>query len=214
MVAIYTSTQKATGIQEQALAYSTDGGLTWTKYSGNPVLNINSQNFRDPKVFWYAPSHRWLMVVARSDLRQVEFYSSPDLKNWTYLSDFGPAGSITGVWECPDLFPLKVDRNPHRTKWVLVVNVNPGAPAGGSGTQYFVGQFDGTQVRAQMPARLGDSTHQEVTDLGSQQRQLIRIELAQIGRAANPMQNRSHGVQDSRSHWSTASSMVTDPPAP
>ncbi len=152
MVAIYTSAQKATGIQEQALAYSTDGGLTWTKYSANPVLNINSQNFRDPKVFWYAPSHRWLMVVARSDLRQVEFYSSPNLKNWTYLSDFGPAGSITGVWECPDLFPLKVDGNPHRTKWVLVANVNPGAPAGGSGTQYFVGQFDGTHFTSDEPA--------------------------------------------------------------
>ncbi|HEX4671159.1 MAG TPA: GH32 C-terminal domain-containing protein [Solirubrobacteraceae bacterium] len=150
LVAVYTSTQKATGIQEQALAYSTDGGLTWTKYAGNPVLNINSQNFRDPKVFWYAPRHQWLMVVARSDLHKVEFYSSPNLKHWTYLSDFGPAGAIGGLWECPDLFPLRVDRT-HETKWVLVVNVNPGAVAGGSGTQYFVGRFDGTHFISDEP---------------------------------------------------------------
>jgi levanase len=149
LVAIYTSTQKATGIQAQALAYSTDGGQTWTKYAGNPVLNLNSQNFRDPKVFWYAPSHRWMMVVARSDLHQVQFYSSPDLKHWTHLSDFGPAGATIGVWECPDLFPLT--RKDGTTKWVLVVNVNPGSIAGGSGTQYFVGSFNGTRFVSDGP---------------------------------------------------------------
>ena len=143
LVAVYTSDQKATGIQEQALAYSLDGGLTWTKYSGNPILNVNSQNFRDPKVFWYAPDHEWMMVVARSDIHEVQFYSSPDLKTWTYLSEFGPAGATGGQWECPDLYPLDVNGNPRETKWVLVVNVNPGSYAGGSGTQYFVGQFNG-----------------------------------------------------------------------
>lgn len=143
LVAVYTSDQKATGIQEQALAYSLDGGLTWTKYSGNPILNVNSQNFRDPKVFWYAPDHEWMMVVARSDIHEVQFYSSPDLKTWTYLSEFGPAGATGGQWECPDLYPLAVNGNPRETKWVLVVNVNPGSYAGGSGTQYFVGQFNG-----------------------------------------------------------------------
>ncbi len=143
LVAIYTSAQKATGIQEQALAYSTDGGLTWTKYAGNPVLNINSQNFRDPKVFWYAPGHDWVMALALSDQHKVSVYTSTDLKNWTHQSDFGPAGATGGVWECPNLFPLDVDGNPANQKWVLVVGLNPGAIAGGSGDQYFVGSFDG-----------------------------------------------------------------------
>ncbi|MGW2618321.1 GH32 C-terminal domain-containing protein [Streptomyces sp. NPDC001500] len=143
LVAVYTSAQKATGRQEQALAYSTDGGATWKKYSGNPVLDIGSANFRDPKVFWYAPTKSWLMAVALSDQHKIAFYSSPDLEHWTHLSDFGPAGATGGVWECPDLFPLPVDGDPKKTKWVLAVNLNPGGIAGGSGAQYFVGDFDG-----------------------------------------------------------------------
>jgi fructan beta-fructosidase len=149
LVAVYTSQQKASGLEEQALAYSTDGGTTWTKYG--VVLNVNSQNFRDPKVFWYAAGNEWMMVVARSDLREVQFYSSPDLKNWTYLSSFGPTGSITGVWECPDLYPLEVNGNPRDVKWVLAVNVNPGSVNGGSGTQYFTGQFTGTKFVSDSP---------------------------------------------------------------
>jgi fructan beta-fructosidase len=152
LVAIYTSTQKATGTQEQALAYSTDGGLTWTKYAGNPVLDINSVNFRDPKVFWYAPGRRWEMVLALSDQRKVSIYTSPDLKHWSHQSDFGPAGAIGGVWECPNLFPLDVDGNPADQKWVLMVGLNPGAIAGGSGDQYFVGSFDGTTFTSDNPA--------------------------------------------------------------
>lgn len=104
LVAIYTSVDKVTGKQSQALAYSTDGGRTFTKYAGNPVLDIGSSNFRDPKVFWYEPGHEWLMTVALSDQHKVSFYSSPDLKHWKHLSDFGPAGAAGGVWECPDLF--------------------------------------------------------------------------------------------------------------
>ncbi|MFJ8364288.1 GH32 C-terminal domain-containing protein [Streptomyces sp. NPDC093984] len=150
MVAVYTSQQKATGKQEQALAYSTDGGTTWKKYSGNPVLDIDSTNFRDPKVFWYAPTHSWLMAVALSDQRKVSFYSSPDLKKWTHLSDFGPAGATGGVWECPDLFPLPVDGNPKKTKWVLVVGTQ--SIAGGTGTQYFTGDFDGKKFTSDDPA--------------------------------------------------------------
>ncbi len=143
LVAIYTSAQKATGIQEQALAYSTDGGNTWTKYAGNPVLNLNSTNFRDPKVFWYAPTKSWVMVVALSDQHKVSIYTSQNLKSWTHQSDFGPAGATGGVWETPTLVPLNVDNNPKKPKWVLVVGINPGGIAGGSGDQYFVGQFDG-----------------------------------------------------------------------
>ncbi|MEY9934367.1 fructan beta-fructosidase [Catenulispora sp. GP43] len=143
LVAIYTSAYKATGKQAQSLAYSLDGGTTWTRYSGNPVLDLGSQNFRDPKVFWYQPTHSWLMTVALSDQHKVSFYTSKDLKSWTHLSDFGPAGAVGGAWECPDLFPLPVDGDPARTKWVLVVGTNPGAVAGGSGVQYFVGDFNG-----------------------------------------------------------------------
>ena len=144
MVAIYTAADKATGKQSQALAYSTDKGRTFTKYSGNPVLDIGSNNFRDPKVFWYEAGHEWLMSAALSDQHKVTFYSSPDLKTWTHLSDFGPAGATGGAWECPDLFPLPDPANPGKQKWVLTVNLNPGGIAGGSGVQYFTGSFDGT----------------------------------------------------------------------
>ncbi|MGO4585731.1 GH32 C-terminal domain-containing protein [Arthrobacter sp. 2RAF6] len=144
MVAIYTAANKTSGNQSQALAYSTDGGQTFTKYSGNPVLDIGSNNFRDPKVFWYAPGNEWLMTAALSDQQKVTFYSSPDLKQWTHLSDFGPAGATGGPWECPDLFPLPDPSDPTKQKWVLIVNLNPGGVAGGSGSQYFTGNFDGT----------------------------------------------------------------------
>jgi levanase len=137
LVAVYTSSQKASGIQQQALAYSTDGGTTWTKYTGNPVLNIGSHNFRDPKVFWYEPTKSWRMVVALSDQHKVAIYSSPNLKNWSLLSEFGPAGVTSAVWECPDLFPMYLDDNNQDIKWVLTVNVAGKA-------QYFVGNFNGT----------------------------------------------------------------------
>ena len=145
MVAVYTSAPKTGGKQAQSLAYSTDRGRTWTKYAGNPVLDIGSAEFRDPKVQWYAPTKSWLMAVALATERKIRFYSSTDLKSWVALSDFGPAGAVGGVWECPDLFPLQVDGDPRKTKWVLVVSINPGGIAGGSAAQYFVGDFDGTR---------------------------------------------------------------------
>ena len=146
MVAIYTAAKPDD--QEQALAYSTDRGRTWTRYSGNPVLDIEDREFRDPKVFWYAPEKKWVMAVVRAVARRVELYSSPDLKHWTFMSDFGPANAVGGVWECPDLFPLQVDGDPTKTKWVMVVNLNPGGIQGGSAGQYFVGDFDGTRFSA------------------------------------------------------------------
>lgn len=143
MVAVYTRVPKAGGHQSQALAYSTDRGRTWTKYAANPVLDIGSGEFRDPKVQWYAPTRSWLMAVVLATERKVRFYSSKDLKSWAPLSDFGPAGAVGGVWECPDLFELPVDGKPGKRKWVLVVSLNPGGIQGGSATQYFVGDFDG-----------------------------------------------------------------------
>ncbi len=148
LVAVYTRYDKATRVQSQALAYSTDAGRTWTKYAGNPVLDIGSTEFRDPKVFWYEPDRRWIMAVALPVEHKIAFYGSGDLKRWEHLSDFGPANAVGGVWEVPDLFELPVDGDPDRTKWVLVVNLNPGSVAGGSGAQYFLGDFDGVRFRA------------------------------------------------------------------
>lgn len=151
LVAIYTSAYEAAhptlaGVQAQSLAYSLDNGYTWTKYEGNPVLDRNSSNFRDPKVFRYEgdAGTYWVMVAVEAVDHKVVLYRSDDLKAWTYLSDFGPANSVGGIWECPDLFELPVDGDASQSKWVLVVNLNPGAVAGGSGGQYFVGDFDGT----------------------------------------------------------------------
>ncbi|MEU6912351.1 GH32 C-terminal domain-containing protein [Streptomyces olindensis] len=148
MVAIYTSAYKDSGKQAQSLAYSTDRGRTWTKYQGNPVIDLGSKDFRDPKVQWYAPARSWLMTVSLSAERKVQFYSSKNLKDWDLLSEFGPAGATGGVWECPDLFPLAVDGDKNNVKWVLVVNINPGGIAGGSAAQYFVGDFDGKKFTA------------------------------------------------------------------
>ncbi len=149
MVAIYTSAYKNGGKQAQSLAYSTDRGRTWTKYQGNPVIDIGSNNFRDPKVQWHAPTKSWLMTVSLSAEHKVQFYSSKNLKDWKLLSEFGPAGATGGVWECPDLFPLAVDGDKDNIKWVLVVNINPGGIAGGSAAQYFIGDFDGEKFTAE-----------------------------------------------------------------
>lgn len=147
MVAIYTShyTLDDDSIdQAQSLAYSTDGGETWTKYEGNPVLEHEDPDFRDPNVFWYEPDETWIMAVALPTQHKVQFYASDDLKEWRHLSDFGPAGGTDGIWECPALFRVPVEGEPDSTRWVLQVDLNPGSVAGGSGGQYFVGDFDGT----------------------------------------------------------------------
>ncbi len=141
LVGIYTGHGRRR--QTQNLAYSNDRGRTWTKYPGNPVIDLGLENFRDPKVFWHEPGQRWVMVTVLADQHKVRFFGSRDLKSWETLSDFGPAGATGGVWECPDLFPLPVDAQPSEVRWVLDVDINPGAVSGGSGGQYFVGRFDG-----------------------------------------------------------------------
>ena len=146
MVAVYTSAYPDD--QEQSLAYSTDRGRTWTKYAGNPVLDDPDREFRDPKVFWYEPERKWVMVLAKAVQRKVAIYASKDLKRWEHLSDFGPANAVAGIWECPDLFELPVDGDRRNKKWVMIVSLNPGSIAGGSGTQYFVGDFDGKRFTA------------------------------------------------------------------
>lgn len=139
IVAIFTHN---TDVQEQSIAYSNDKGRTWKKYEGNPVIpNPGAADFRDPKMFWHEESKQWILTLVQHD--RVKIYTSLNLKKWTYASEFGANdGSHGGVWECPDLFSLKVDGET-TTKWVLLVSVNPGSPVGGSSTQYFIGDFDG-----------------------------------------------------------------------
>ncbi|MGI9548030.1 MAG: glycoside hydrolase family 32 protein [Flavobacteriaceae bacterium] len=129
--------------QTQGIAFSLDNGNSWTKYEANPVIgNDGIRDFRDPKVFWHEGSNSWIMVLVAGD--HAKFYRSRDLKEWSYISEFGKEqGGHGGVWECPDLFPLEVEGSDEE-KWVLIISINPNAPNGGSGTQYFIGNFDGT----------------------------------------------------------------------
>ena len=141
IVAFYTSASDKNG-QIQCLAYSTDNGRTFTKYQNNPILTPfdGLRDFRDPKVFWYEPQKKWVMIVSAD--KEMRFYSSSDLKDWTYMSSFGEGYGIQpNQFECPDFFELPVDGNPDKKKWVMIVNVNPGCMFGGSATEYFVGDF-------------------------------------------------------------------------
>lgn len=150
LVAIYTSRTEAD--QTQSIAYSLDSGRTWTQFEGNPVLDAADPGFRDPKVFWHAPTRSWVMAVVLADQRKVSLYRSPDLKSWTHLSDFGPEGAHpVRNWECPDLFELPVEGEPGETRWILQVDSGMGHPWLGSGCQYFVGSFDGTRFTNENP---------------------------------------------------------------
>ena len=144
-VALFTYNEHVDSQQSQGLAYSNDRGRTWRKYWGNPVLTSGGKkDFRDPKVFWLESGACWVMVLACFD--HVEFYQSENLLTWRYSGEFGGGeGSPAGVWECPDLFCLPVAEKPDESRWVLAVSVNDGAPAGGTGMQYFIGRFDGSR---------------------------------------------------------------------
>jgi fructan beta-fructosidase len=180
MVALYTAHHPVTGNQAQALAWSVDRGRTWTRHPDNPVLDIGSTEFRDPKVFWYAPSAHWIMAVALPTDQVIRFYRSPNLLAWTHLSDFSTEHTEPGLWECPDLFELAVDGDPTDTRWVLVVSLGPG---GGDalGTQYFVGTFDGAEfspdIPSERPSRLDHGADYygavSYTDAPARQRLLI-----------------------------------------
>ena len=146
IVAIYTGHGR--GKQAQYVAFSNDKGRTWTQYAENPVLDLDKQDFRDPKVFWHAPTKRWIMVVSLAVEKVLVFYGSDDLKSWHELSRFGPAGTIDKPnWECPDLFELPVEGEAGKKLWVLEVDMGDGSVAGGSGGEYFVGKFDGTRFK-------------------------------------------------------------------
>ena len=137
LIAMYTSDGDN---QTQSIAYSLDNGRTFTKYAGNPVIMAaDTPDFRDPKIFWHEESRQWKVILAAG--QEVQLYSSDNLKDWTYDSSFGLSyGNHNGVWECPDLVRLPFEG---KEKWVLILNINPGGPFGGSATQYFVGSYDG-----------------------------------------------------------------------
>lgn len=146
MVAIYTSHHPGNGREQresQSIASSQDRGRTWQFYAGNPVLDLDMADFRDPNVSWNDQVHRWVMAVALPNEHKVAFYTSADLKQWAKVSTFGPEGATGGQWECPDL--LEVPTEEGKKIWALKVGINPGALQGGSGEQYFLGSFDGRE---------------------------------------------------------------------
>ncbi len=150
LVAIYTAhiipdtSKRNDYLQNQHIAYSLDNGRTWTKYKGNPVLDLNKKDFRDPKVFWHEPTKNWVMAVVFPHEHIVQFYGSPNLKEWTHLSDFGPEGDSKDIWECPDILQVPIKGNPGKTKWVLINSQQ-------TTMQYFVGEFDGTNFKNENP---------------------------------------------------------------
>lgn len=153
IVAFYTSAKSTPwgDVQMQSMAYSTDGGKSFTRYEGNPILTSTERDFRDPKVFWYAPGKHWVMLLAVG--QQMQIFSSKNLKEWKHESDFGlKHGAHGGVWECPDLVELPIEGTKEK-RWVLICNLNPGGPFGGSATQYFVGTFDGRKFTNQFPTK-------------------------------------------------------------
>ena len=171
IVAIFTyhdpvgAENKENDYQSQAIAYSLDEGMTWTKYEGNPVLpNPGMIDFRDPKVTWDDNHKQWLMALATTE--KTLFYSSQNLKDWKKLSEFGEGtGAHDGVWECPDFFPMKVEGS-DETKWVLIQSLNPGGYNGGSGTQYFVGDFDGKTFTPEKNMEALEEKHNYWIDFG------------------------------------------------
>lgn len=153
VIAFYTSAKASPwgDVQSQSMAYSLDNGKTFVKYEGNPILTSSEKDFRDPKVFWYAPGKHWVMILAVG--QHMEIYSSVNLKEWKKESEFGAMqGAHGGVWECPDLVEIPVEGTREK-KWVLICNLNPGGPFGGSAAQYFVGSFDGKKFVNESPTQ-------------------------------------------------------------
>ncbi len=154
VVAIYTLNTPREETQE--IAYSFDGGYTFTKYANNPVISINSTQFRDPKVIWYAPTESWVMSIAYAQEFVIGIYTSPDLKNWTHASNFSNYGLLGLQYECPNLVPMPMNGS-NESMYLLLLSINPGAPLGGSITQYFPGTFNGTVFTAvDSAARIAD----------------------------------------------------------
>ncbi len=161
VVAMYTihdmkkEREKRQDVESQGIAFSRDGGKTWAKYAKNPVISNpmrgGDRDFRDPKLVFHEPSKTWICALAVGD--HAEFWGSKNFRNWEFLSAFGAGLGPKGTWECPDFAPVETrvgdsrqpngdSRQPEK-KWLLIQNLNPGGPNGGSAAQYFVGDFDG-----------------------------------------------------------------------
>ena len=158
MVAIYTGHTAASAgkksLQTQNIAFSNDRGRTWTKYSGNPVLNLHMTDFRDPKVLWSSESKQWIMAVSLPDDHKVSIYGSPDLKAWKAVSEFGPAGATGGQWECPELFRLPVENKPGEFRWVMKVGLIQAVCKGDRANNISLGSLTGRRFKNDNPASL------------------------------------------------------------
>ena len=202
IVALYTT---AGARQTQSLAYSTDGGKTFTKYADNPIITSNVPDFRDPHVFWNEEAGFWNMILAAG--QQMSIYSSKDLKEWKHESDFGAEyGNHGGVWECPDLMKMNV-KGTNKDKWMLVCNINPGGPFGGSATQYFIGQFDGHKFTCE-----DEPSETKWMDYGKDHYATITFDNAPEGRHVGIawMSNWQYANQVPTKQYRSANSIVRD----
>ena len=202
IVALYTT---AGARQTQSLAYSTDGGKTFTKYADNPIITSNVPDFRDPHVFWNEEAGFWNMILAAG--QQMSIYSSKDLKEWKHESDFGAEyGNHVGVWECPDLMKMNV-KGTNKDKWMLICNINPGGPFGGSATQYFIGQFDGHKFTCE-----DEPSETKWMDYGKDHYATVTFDNAPDGRrcAIAWMSNWQYANQVPTKQFRSANSIVRD----
>ncbi len=163
LLAYFTAHHDEANRQSQCLAYSHDQGRSWIMYGDNPLIDLDLEHHRDPNVFWHAPSRGWVMAIALPRQHQVEIYRSTNLVDWARVSVFGPAGSTGGQWECPALFEVPDEAPTGRARWVLKVDVDRDLVAGGSGAQYFVGEFDGYSFT---PDSEGDAVSCQIADFG------------------------------------------------
>ena len=202
IIALYTT---AGARQTQSLAYSTDGGKTFTKYADNPIITSNVPDFRDPHVFWNEEAGFWNMILAAG--QQMSIYSSKDLKEWKHESDFGAEyGNHGGVWECPDLMKMNV-KGTNKDKWMLICNINPGGPFGGSATQYFIGQFDGHKFTCE-----DEPSETKWMDYGKDHYATVTFDNAPDGRrcAIAWMSNWQYANQVPTKQYRSANSIVRD----
>ena len=208
IISMYTSSRPTPfggDVQAQCIAYSNDGGKTFTKYVGNPVITDEKKDFRDPHVFWNEEAGFWNMILAAG--QEMQIYSSANLKDWKYESSFGHEyGNHGGVWECPDLMKMNV-KGTNKDKWMLICNINPGGPFGGSATQYFIGQFDGHKFTCE-----DEPSETKWMDYGKDHYATITFDNAPEGRHVGIawMSNWQYANQVPTKQYRSANSIVRD----
>ena len=208
IISMYTSSRPTPfggDVQAQCIAYSNDGGKTFTKYVGNPVITDEKKDFRDPHVFWNEEAGFWNMILAAG--QEMQIYSSANLKDWKFESSFGHEyGNHGGVWECPDLMKMNV-KGTNKEKWMLICNINPGGPFGGSATQYFIGQFDGHKFTCE-----DEPSETKWMDYGKDHYATITFDNAPEGRHVGIawMSNWQYANQVPTKQYRSANSIVRD----